>query len=133
LPPELNWAHVELVDAAGTVIASQASNAAGQAVMLNNAAISADGTYRVRVKAPAGHLGVTGDYLVSVWDVTPNVRTLNVGQSSVGTLGTPFAVDQWTFTASAGQQFKLDVKGISSSSLAFSLTGPGGPHRVQGH
>jgi len=127
LTPKLNWAHVELVDSVGNVIADNDSTAAGQIVTLDNVSIPTDGTFRVRVQAPVGHLSVIGNYLVGVWDATPNIPSLTVNQTSVGKLNSPFALDQWMFSATAGQQIQLHINAVSSPNLVFRLVGPGSP------
>ena len=75
---------------------------------------------------PAGQTASTGNYLVAAYDVTPNLRPLNFDQASSGNISTPFALDQWNFAATAGQQIKFNLAGASAPGLAFTLAGPGG-------
>jgi YD repeat-containing protein len=125
LSPQLQWANVQLLDANNNVLASSANTSAGGIVSLSNVILPADGTYKIHVTAASSHTSATGNYLVSAWDVTPNVRTLNLGQQSVGSITAPFTLDQWNFSASAGQQIQFHRVGSSSPSVAFKLTGPG--------
>ena len=53
------------------------------------------------------------------------MQSLNVNQTLAGNISTPFALDEWNFSAVAGQQIQFDLVGASSSGLAFTLTGPG--------
>lgn len=124
--PQLIWASVQLLDSIGNILASSANTVAGGVVTLNNITLPADGTYRIRVTAPAGHSNVTGNYVTSVWDVTSTVRTLNLEQTSAGTITNPYSTDQWSFSAVAGQQVRLQVLNTSSAGLAFTLTAPNG-------
>ncbi|MBE2259307.1 MAG: RHS repeat protein, partial [Rhodobacteraceae bacterium] len=126
LPPTVDWANVELLDSTDTVLASQASTGAGQVVTLNNTAIAADGTYRVRVKAPASRLSATGNYLVSVWDVRIDVFSLLPNKQVAGQIENPYSIDKWQFSATAGTQVRFDLINASSASIAFDLAGPAG-------
>ena len=64
--------------------------------------------------------------MVAAYDVTANVQSLNVNQMTTGSLATPFATDQWTFSAAANTQVQFDLLAESASGLNFSLTGPNG-------
>ena len=126
LTPRLNWAYVELVDATGSVLASASSTAAGQTVTLTDVAIPSDGTYRVRIKAPVGHLTVTDNYLVSIWDVTADVSALLLNKQVTGTIENPYSVDRWTFSAQANTQVRFDLVNRANSNIVFDLIGPAG-------
>ena len=91
-----------------------------------NVPLPVDGTYKIRINAPAGHTTATANYIVTAWDVTPLIRTLNLDQQPAGNIATPYALDQWNFSAMAGQQIQFDLLARSSTGLAFKLTGPGG-------
>jgi hypothetical protein len=54
------------------------------------------------------------------------VQSLNLNRSASGTLGTPYANDQWTFAAAAGQQVRLRIINTSAPGITFTLKGPNG-------
>jgi YD repeat-containing protein len=126
LPPALDWAHVELVDEAGMIIASEDSTAPGQVVTLEDVAIPADGTYRLRIKAPVDHLAQEGNYLATVWDVTADASPLLLNRQVTGLIENPYSVDQWQFSVTAGTQVRFDLINRSSTGILFDLSGPGG-------
>ncbi len=64
--------------------------------------------------------------MISAWDVTPNVQSLNLNQTETGTLITPLSVDEWNFAAAAGTQVQFNLEGISTTGVEFTLTGPAG-------
>ncbi|HYF34669.1 MAG TPA: hypothetical protein VD994_05210, partial [Prosthecobacter sp.] len=123
--PQVLWVNVQLLDSADNVISTVSNSTSGALVTLSNVTLPVDGTYRIRINAPAGHTAATGNYIVGVWDVTPNVRSLNLGQEGAGNLATPFALDRWNFSAVAGQQIQFDLIASSNSAIAFKLIGPG--------
>jgi RHS repeat-associated protein len=124
--PQLQWANVQLVESNGTVLATAANTSAGGIISLSNVVLPGDGTYEILVNAPTGHIASTGNYLVSAYDVTPNVQSLNINQASSGDISTPFASDEWNFSATAGQLIQFNLIATSSSGLTFTLTGPSG-------
>jgi RHS repeat-associated protein len=124
--PQLQWVNVQLLDSNNKVLGSADNTSAGAVISLNNIVLPVDGTYKIHVSAPAGQPVSTGNYLVSAYDVTPTVRSLNINKMSIGTIRAPFALDQWNFSETAGQQVQFNLIGTTSSSLAFTLTGPGG-------
>ena len=76
--------------------------------------------------APASQTASTGAYLVSLWDSTPNVATLNLNQLTTGQIVTPYQVDAWNFAAAANQQVLFHLVAASSPGVLFRLIGPGG-------
>ena len=124
--PPLNWARVRLLGPDGSLLAAAASATAGAAVFLSDIALPADGVYKVRIDAAPGHAANTGNYVLTAWDTTPTVRPLVPNETATGTLATPFAVDRWTFAATAGEQVRFDLLGTSAAGLTFSLAGPNG-------
>ena len=62
----------------------------------------------------------------SAYNVTPNVYSLTVNQTYTGTIGSAYGVNQYAFTASAGEQVQLDVISAAGGNVEFDLTGPGG-------
>ena len=126
LPPYLGFAEVQLVAATDTVLAKASSGGDGAIVTLANVALSADGNYRVQVRASAGHQANTGNYTITVWDITADVAPLLFNQQFLGRIETPYSVDRWTFSANAAQQVRFDLGKVSGASPAFDLTGPNG-------
>ena len=74
-----------------------------------------DGTYTIQVQAPTGDSSSTGNYVITAEVVTPTVRPLTVDQQYTGDIVTPFSVDQWTFSGSAGESVDLHVFGADPS------------------
>jgi len=126
ISPYLGYAEVRLLDAAGNVLAMASNTSSGQTVALNDLPLPADGTYRVQVHAPSGHTAATGNYVLSVWDVTADVAPLVLNQQVNGKIETPFSVDRWTFSAVANQQVRFDLVNSSGSGIVFDLAGPSG-------
>ncbi len=124
LNPQIGTVSVELLDQFGTVLA-QGSTSNGSIVTLSGITFNTDGIYTLDVSAPSGSTA-TGNYTVAVYDVTPHIQPLNLGQTEVGTLSSAFGIDQWTFSALAGEQVKFNLVNSSYGSEVFSLTGPGG-------
>ena len=99
---------VQIVDAAGAVLATASGSTSGQILNLSSIALPADGTYRVQVRAAPGHTSATGDYMVSVWDANRRKLLLQcLNQQVTGLIENPFSVDQWTFSATANQQVAI--------------------------
>ncbi|MEI7902427.1 MAG: DUF6531 domain-containing protein, partial [bacterium] len=122
--PYLDWAQVQLFDPAANALAMATNASAGEVVALTNVVLSADGTYRVLVRAPPGHSASTGNYVVTVWDVTPDVSSLVLNQQVSGRIENPYSVDRWEFSAVAGQQVRFDLVNASGPGIAFDLAGP---------
>ena len=124
--PSLNYAFVQLLDPSANVVA-QASNAVPQQIVgLLDVVLPADGIYTVAVRAPANYSASTGNYLVAVWDATPTVNALVMNQPVNGRVQNPYSIDQWNFSAVAGQQVRFNLINVSASGLAFDFTGPNG-------
>src|SRR5207249_4295502 len=62
--PTLGWMDLRVLDPDGSEIASGSNSFSGQSVTLLRLPLSQDGTYRVRIRAPGSHEGVTGNYLL---------------------------------------------------------------------
>ena len=125
-PPYLGYVQAMLLDSNGTVLATNSNASSGQVLVLPEVTLPADGTYRVQVKASVGHTDSTGNYAITVWEVTPNVAPLVLNEQVVGTIKNIYSVDRWTFSARAGTQVQFDLMNVSRPGLAFSLTGPSG-------
>ena len=124
--PYLGYAEVRLLDASGNVLTSASNNSNGQTVSLDDVPLPADGNYRVQVHAPSGHTEATGNYMLSVWDVTADVAPLVFSQQVGGKIENPYSVDRWTFSASANQQVKFDLINTTGAGTVFDLAGPEG-------
>ena len=124
--PYLGYAEVRLLDTANNVLASGNSGENGQIVTLSDVGLPVDGNYRIQIWASTGHTANTGNYLVTVWDVTADVATLVLNQQRTGTIETPYAVDRWVFSAVANEQVRFDLVNTSRTGIAFDLKGPDG-------
>ena len=124
LAPYLSYAQVQLLDGANNVMATATGSSNGQIVALSDVALPADGTYRIQVRASAGHSANTGNYFVTLWDVTADVYPLVLNQQRTGSIETPYSVDRWTFSAVASQQVRFDLVNTSATGTVFDLTGP---------
>jgi hypothetical protein len=94
--PQLNLGRVELVAPDGQSLAVALSSAAGELASIASLELPAEGVYTLRVGAPASAAIATGNYVITAWDTTPNVRdtriimtsnraTMSYGQSVVFT------------------------------------------------
>ena len=126
LAPRLDWARAQLLDSTGAVLATGSNSASGGVVVFSNIVLPADGAYRIRVSAPSGHSGATGNYQVGVWNVTPNVQSLSANQRVTGSIATPFAIDEWKFSAAAAEQVRFNLINTSAPGLNFTLTAADG-------
>ena len=93
---------------------------------LPNVTLSADGVYSIIVGAAAGHSSATGNYDVAVFDVTPQIQPILLGQTVSGRIRTPVDLQQWTFTGLANEQVKFHLVSENASGFVYSLTGPNG-------
>ena len=87
--------------------------------------LPAEGNYEIQIRAAAGHAGVTGNYVVTAWDATPNEFPLSLDQTMTGTIATAASLDHWSFSATAGQQVQFHLVNAAPG-ISFRLTGPGG-------
>ncbi len=124
LSPQIGAVTVELLDQFGTVLA-KGNSSNGAIVTLSGVTFNADGVYTLRIEAPSGS-SATGNYSVAVYDVTPHIQPLSLGQGEVGTLSGAFGIDQWSFSATANEQVKFHLISSNYGSEVFNLTGPGG-------
>ena len=124
LPPALGIAYLEIIAPNNVVIASTTSASNGALTVLQGVTLPIDGVYRVRVSAAAP--ASTGNYALTVYDGTVDVRPLTLNQRYNGRIESPFSLDRWTFSANAGQQIQFDLINKNSSSIRFQLIGPNG-------
>lgn len=94
-------------------------------VKLINVPLPSDGTYTVTVGSLVG-ASTTGNYQVTVWDTTPNVRSLIFNQLASGTLSSPYVMDDWNFVAAAGTQIEFNLLNVSGAGASFTFAGPNG-------
>ncbi len=132
LSPAVGYVQVTLIDALGNIVATASSTSSGQTVTIDNITLSADGAYRLQIRASQGHLANTGNYTVSAYDITSDVTSLVFNQQKTGAIESPFSTDQWTFTATAGQQISLNLIKSTTPGLVFDLTGPSGWEEITG-
>ena len=125
LSPLLNWGQAALLNAGGNSLATTSSASSGAIASISGFALPASGTYTIQVQAPQAEGSSTGNYVLSVYNVTPTVSSLTVNQPYTGTIGGAYGVDQYDFTGAAGQQVQLHVVN-SSGGVEFDLSGPGG-------
>ncbi|MBX7105905.1 MAG: hypothetical protein K1X57_17610 [Gemmataceae bacterium] len=126
LPPVLDRAKVQLLDAANNVLATDSSTAPGLPATLQTVQLPTDGVYRIRITAdPAGTTN-TGNYLVGLFNASVDYAPLVVNQVTTGTLQTQYSLNRWTFTAEANRQVRLDVRNAQSPDIRYKLIGPGG-------
>jgi YD repeat-containing protein len=124
--PLLGWGQVELLDPNNDVLATAKSATNGAIAAISGFTLPTNETYTIQVQAPAAEISSTGNYVLSAYNVTPNVSALTVNQSSAGTIHSGYGVDEWTFTGAAGEQVQLNVISTFGGAVAFDLTGPGG-------
>ncbi|MFI5457017.1 MAG: RHS repeat-associated core domain-containing protein, partial [Isosphaerales bacterium] len=134
-PPQLGWVTVNLLDSHGFVLASATNAGAsdGSAVAITDFTFPSDGTYTMQVEAPpqsqvpkptVSQSDSTGNYQMEVFDVTPAVNPLVLGQQESGTVDGPFGVADWTFSGTASELVGLS-KASADPGIVFNLTGPG--------
>ncbi len=126
ISPTLGWATVQLLDSHNNILATSSDVNSGDILKLENVAIPADGVYKIHITASASHNTSTGNYVVNVWESTPNVQTLNVNQIVQGNLSSPNSQDQWTFSAVAGQQVQFHLIPASTVGVTYTLNDANG-------
>ena len=125
-PPALGYARLALLDPSGNVLATTANTQGGVVDMLSNVPLPADGTYDVRVQAPAAQAGVTGFYNLTVADATVHQTPIAFNETVAGRLEDAYSTDRWTFSAAAGQGVQFHLAGVANPGIVFDLTGPNG-------
>jgi hypothetical protein len=125
-PPRLDFGQIELVDSSGTVLATASSATAGSTALINGFTLPSTGTYTIDVQASTAAPASTGNYVLSVYNVTPVVAPLALNAPVSGTIDNPYAVNQYVFNVPAGSHVQLQVLYRSSSDVTFNLNGPGG-------
>jgi hypothetical protein len=125
-PPYLGYVKAQVVNSNGVVLASNTNASNGSAVLLSGVAITNDGTYSVEVQASAISPGSTGHYMVTIWQTTPNVMTLPLGQIVSGSIQTPYSLDEWQFGAVSNSQVQFHLVNVTGTGVGFDLIGPNG-------
>ena len=126
LAPQLSYAELRLIDPSSNLVARASNNVARQTVALMDIALPVDGNYRIQVRAPANQPAATGNYVITIWEVTPDIAPLSLNQTMNGRIETPYSVDRWTFSAVSGQQIRFDFINASAPGIIFTLRGPNG-------
>ena len=126
LSPYLGNVEVQLFDRYDHVLATASSTADEAVVTLSNVPLPIDGVYRVRIQAPGDHPSDTGNYVLTVWDSTPDVAPLVLNQQVTGQIRRHIALTsghslRWPVSKSA-----FNLVDTSSSGIVFDLAGPGG-------
>jgi RHS repeat-associated protein len=126
ISPTVGHIRVEILDPTGIVLASGVSGMSGETVELTGTELPGDGTYRIRVSAPPALPDLTGNYLLSVYNASVDVRPLVFNQREIGVVESPYSIDRWAFAGSADQLVQFDLISSNTAGLKFSLTGPNG-------
>jgi RHS repeat-associated protein len=126
LPPPLNYAQVTIMDSSGNVLGTASNSQTGADVSLAGIALAADGVYHIHVQAPAAQSNSTGNYVITAYNATVQTTPLNLNETTTGTIDTPFRIDRWTFTATAGQLVQFNLINVANPAVQFDLTGPNG-------
>lgn len=125
IDPRLPSVDLQLLDPTGRLVTNGEATGSDATVRTLVLTLPADGSYHVRVMAPA-QSGQTGNYLVAVYDARTIDRAMTLDQPTTGALSSPFATDRWTFSVPAKQQVRLSVA-AAVPGVQFQLVGPDGP------
>ncbi len=126
LIPFLGSVEATLIDANDNVLAIATSTNRNELVTLLDVVLPADGMYRILIHAPDEDPSLTGNYVAGLWNATPDISPLTLGERLTGRIENPYSVDRWTFSAMAGQQVLFDLINVSNSEIVFDLAGPDG-------
>ncbi len=129
--PTLNFAQVQLVAPNASIVSTASNSSSGTDATLQDVTLPADGTYHIRIQAGPGHTTNTGNYLLTLWDATVHTSALNLNQTTVGQLASPYEVDKWTFAASANQQVRFEPAQHGLAGLSVRPDRAERVHRVQ--
>ncbi len=124
--PALDWGQVTLLDSSGDVLETASNGQLGSDAILAPLSLPADGVYHIRVQAPPGHSGSTGNYILDTFGSPVHEYSLTLNQQANSQLDTPASVDRWTFAAVANEQVQFHLVAASSPDVQFDLSGPGG-------
>ena len=124
--PILQYLQLHLIGPTGTMLEALNSTISyGSLSFTIN--LPASGNYVVIAQAASQNPSSTGSYALIAIDTTPVAKgTIVPNQQENGTIGSPYGVDDWTYTAAAGTQVQFALAAASSSGLEYSLTGPNG-------
>ena len=126
LTPSLNFAQVRLVDSSDRVLGTANNTSSGADVSLAGITLPKDGTYHIQVQAPSAQANSTGNYVLTAWNATVQTTPVGLNQNSTGNIDTPFRVDRWTFSSTAGEVLNFKLLNAENSNIQFDLTGPNG-------
>ena len=121
----LDWGQVALVNAGGGSLATAASASSGAIASISGFTLAGQRhVHHPGAGRPSSQASSTGNYVLSVYNVTPNVKTLTLNQPRAGRSTVPTASISGTSPAPSGQQVQLHVINASGG-VEFDLTGPG--------
>jgi len=126
LEPALENGEVQILDSADNVLGSASNVTSGEIAQLRGVELPADGTYRIRVSAPAAQSNSRGYYVLSASSATVDEAPISLNERYLGQIETATSVDRWTFSALTNQQIQFDLLGTSNSLISFRLSGPNG-------
>ncbi len=126
ITPQLGSALVQLFDPTTNLLAQTSNTPPQEVAGMFNVILPFDGLYTVTIQAPTSLPAKTGNYIVTVWDATPNVRPLVLNQVESGQIITPYSADEWNFSASAGTEVQFNFLNASTPNVSFALSGTNG-------
>ncbi|MGH7971483.1 MAG: hypothetical protein ACREIC_22420, partial [Limisphaerales bacterium] len=126
VPPGIGYAEVRVLDPQANLLVVGTNAIVNQLILITNMNLLANGVYHVQVEAPPGQPASMGNYQLTIWDATPNVMPLSLNEQQNGQIQNPFKIDEWVFSATAGEQINLELLNESLPGLAFDLHGPNG-------
>jgi len=126
LVPYIENAQVSLIDPNGNVLATANDADPGNLLTLPGVSLPVDGVYTIQVQAEASEASSTGHYLVTVYNAVTTTEPAPFDQVVNGALGSPYDVNNYTFTASANQQINFNLLDVANSTIEFMLTAPDG-------
>jgi len=123
--PYLERAGVTLRGPDNSILGTAESTANGALAIIRAVQLPADGVYRIQVAAASATPQATGNYLVAIYEVTPNELALVLNTKHHGQVANPYTLDRWHFTAAAQTVVRLRAQGASGP-VSYRLTGPMG-------
>ena len=126
LIPYIENAQVTLLDPDGNLLATASDASPGDLLDLLGVSLPVNGVYTIQVQAEASLPLSTGHYLVTADNAVTTTQPATFDQVVNGALGSPYDINNYTFTASANQQVTFNVLAASNSTIEFTLIAPDG-------